>query len=186
MWITVEVVERRLQGGGIAVYVAETTGCFVWLQSASTSQAAAGVLVMDRRTAEAESVRDKEPEAGRRPASMQCAKEEEVESGCGDPSYRGTGDARVSRRRCTGVPILFHGKDNRHGYLSQMYTSRFDDDSERFLCNEQYFQAAKARYFGDEATRSSIMRAGSPYVMKALGRKVKAFCAEAWDSGRDF
>jgi ribA/ribD-fused uncharacterized protein len=44
--------------------------------------------------------------------------------------------------------------------------------------------AAKARLFNDEEMRGRIMATDDPREMKALGKQVRGFRAEAWDTAR--
>jgi hypothetical protein len=99
-------------------------------------------------------------------------------------SHRRPGSRVVSREGDSSTPVLFYGRSNENGYLSQMYDSGFLEEGQRFLNNEQYFQAAKAACFGDDATKALIMRTSSPYAAKALGRAVRPFDAERWNNGR--
>jgi predicted NAD-dependent protein-ADP-ribosyltransferase YbiA (DUF1768 family) len=81
--------------------------------------------------------------------------------------------------------VFFYGRSHRNGYLSQMYTSPFEEDGRMFSCNEQYFQAAKAAFFGDETTKEEIMGELSPFAAKAHGRKVRPFSMERWSKGEE-
>jgi ribA/ribD-fused uncharacterized protein len=62
--------------------------------------------------------------------------------------------------------------------------SSFVLDGRLFVCNEQYFQHAKAMLFGDEVRAEQIMVETSPFRMKALGRQVLKFSVERWNKGR--
>lgn len=46
--------------------------------------------------------------------------------------------------------IYFYGADNPNGWLSQMFSSQFEYEGVTYSHNEQFFQAAKASYFGDQ------------------------------------
>ena len=66
--------------------------------------------------------------------------------------------------------------------LSQWYDCCFEVDGVQYHTTEQYMMAGKARLFGDNETLREIMAADSPHDYKALGRKVRNFEPELWDS----
>jgi hypothetical protein len=86
-------------------------------------------------------------------------------------------------RRGESGPVFFYGCRKKNGYLSQMYMSGFEEDGKTYLCNEQYFQAAKAAFFRDKIREGLIMKLKSPYAMKSVGRKVTPFSVERWKAG---
>jgi ribA/ribD-fused uncharacterized protein len=69
-----------------------------------------------------------------------------------------------------------------HGWPSQWHRSPFSLGGIRYLCCEQYMMAEKARLFGDQETLSKILAAETPKEHKALGRQVKPFDEERWNS----
>ena len=64
--------------------------------------------------------------------------------------------------------------------LSQWFPSYFAIDGIVYNCAEQYMMAEKARYFNDEETRSKILVATDPKVIKSLGREVRDFSVSRW------
>lgn len=68
--------------------------------------------------------------------------------------------------------------------LSQWWPAAFNVDGERFATAEHFMMAAKARLFGDSATRARILQAKSPGAAKALGREVMNFDEERWVQAR--
>lgn len=79
------------------------------------------------------------------------------------------------------------------GPFSQWYPCTFKADSGNvvgdrdfgsltFNCAEQYMMFKKAQLFGDEISAEEIMRTNQPHEQKALGRKVKGFNVEIWNS----
>jgi ribA/ribD-fused uncharacterized protein len=70
-----------------------------------------------------------------------------------------------------------------HGIFSNWHLVDFvDDDGVKYNCTEQYMMAKKALRYGDNETYNKIMNAHSPKEQKALGRLVKKFDADDWDS----
>ncbi len=57
-------------------------------------------------------------------------------------------------------------------------------DGVQYNCVEQYMMAEKAKFFGDEGTRSRILASGEPKEQKALGRLVKGFDEATWEKSR--
>jgi ribA/ribD-fused uncharacterized protein len=68
--------------------------------------------------------------------------------------------------------------------LSQWYAAPFDVEAVRYPTAEHYMMAEKARLFGDEETRSAILRASDPAAVQALGRKVRGFDKKLWVAHR--
>lgn len=56
----------------------------------------------------------------------------------------------------------------------------FELESIRYATTEHFMMAEKARLFGDEPTRSEILKAKSPAIAKKLGRKVANFDDQIW------
>lgn len=104
--------------------------------------------------------------------------------------------------------IGFWGEDNLNGEFSNFYLSEFKDtifngDAYTFSCSEQYFMYQKAMTFGSmdialdilELTKDSSGKyvsknaSGKPentaYGFKKLGRRVKNFKEDVWDSKRE-
>jgi len=68
------------------------------------------------------------------------------------------------------------------GFLSQWAESNFNIGGIIYNCAEQYMMATKARHFGDEYMFKMIINTTNPSEQKRLGRKVKGFDKEEWDS----
>ena len=85
-------------------------------------------------------------------------------------------------------PVLFHGADESKGEyrnFSNMSEHRIAVDGTEFPTVEHYFQAMKAKEFKDDEIYEKIIKAKSAKAAKALGKKVKGFEKEIWDSKRD-
>ncbi len=68
------------------------------------------------------------------------------------------------------------------GCLSQWQYSEFAVDIDEYFFAEQYMMAEKARVFEDKEIRKEILQSKDPKQIKALGRKVKNFNQEIWDT----
>ncbi|KAA9333065.1 NADAR family protein [Hymenobacter busanensis] len=68
--------------------------------------------------------------------------------------------------------------------LSQWYPAAFEVDGRRYATAEHFMMAEKARLFGDEVTRESIIEAADPGKAKKLGRSVTNFDSDVWDVAR--
>lgn len=68
------------------------------------------------------------------------------------------------------------------GTFSQWCTSPFEIGGFQYNCCEQYMMAQKALFFDDFVIYNQIMETSYPAQQKALGRKVKGFDKEKWDS----
>ncbi|WP_028549680.1 NADAR family protein [Paenibacillus sp. UNC451MF] len=66
--------------------------------------------------------------------------------------------------------------------FSQWWMSPFVADGTEYTCAEQYMMAEKARLFKDDDMLSAILKAKHPKEMKALGRAVRNFDNEVWES----
>jgi ribA/ribD-fused uncharacterized protein len=85
-------------------------------------------------------------------------------------------------------PVLFHGSDESKGEYRNFSNGSqhpIDMDGEKFQTVEHYFQAMKAKEFKDDEIYNKILKAKTPKAAKALGKKVKNFVTEIWDSKRD-
>ena len=69
--------------------------------------------------------------------------------------------------------------------LSQWFQRDFKIDGLTYKNAEQYMMAKKALLFNDEEIFKKIMSESNPKKIKALGRKVKEFYAEAWEENCD-
>lgn len=66
--------------------------------------------------------------------------------------------------------------------FSQWYIAKFIINGIEFNCAEQYMMYMKAVLFGDEEVSQKILEAKIPSQHKSLGRKVKNFQQEIWES----
>ncbi len=66
--------------------------------------------------------------------------------------------------------------------LSQWFPAEFTVDGIVYHCAEQNMMAEKARYFRDKETTEAILQSTSPKKIKELGRKVRNFNTERWNS----
>lgn len=75
--------------------------------------------------------------------------------------------------------ILFFSK---HSVFSNFYPVKggFNVDGVTYCCVEKYFQAFKARHFGDMDACEKIMVCTTGKEMQAIGRKVVGFNPEEW------
>jgi len=75
--------------------------------------------------------------------------------------------------------LLFWSSDS---IFSQWYKSEFNIDKIKFNCAEQYMMYNKAILFNDVKTANEILKSQSPMYQKQLGRKVKNFKFDEWNS----
>jgi ribA/ribD-fused uncharacterized protein len=68
--------------------------------------------------------------------------------------------------------------------LSQWWPARFTVEGDTYISAEHYMMAEKARLFGDEETRSSILATLKPGAAKALGRTVRSLDDKRWEQHR--
>ena len=68
------------------------------------------------------------------------------------------------------------------GIYSQWNKSDFTVDGQKFTTAEQYMMYKKALLFEDEEVANAIMRTNNPREQKALGRKVRGFDTDVWNS----
>lgn len=68
------------------------------------------------------------------------------------------------------------------GAYSQWYPSEFEIDGITYNTAEQYMMAQKALLFGDQECFDEIMASNSPMEQKAIGRKIKGFDKDIWES----
>lgn len=70
------------------------------------------------------------------------------------------------------------------GCLSQWWPATFTEDGHAFASAEHYMMAHKAWLFGDDDAASAILAAGHPGEAKKLGRTVKGFDEQTWNTHR--
>jgi len=68
--------------------------------------------------------------------------------------------------------------------LTQWYIAPFNMNGVEYACAEQYMMAQKALLFNDKAIAQQIMQTTDPSSMKKLGRLVKDYNEERWQSLR--
>ena len=73
--------------------------------------------------------------------------------------------------------VLFYS-----GPFSQWYPSFFIIDDIMYNTAEQYMMAEKARLFKDKKALKAILETNSPSEQKTLGRMIKNFDKDAWES----
>jgi ribA/ribD-fused uncharacterized protein len=73
--------------------------------------------------------------------------------------------------------ILFWG-----GTFSQWFPSDFIIDGIKYVTAEQYMMARKAKLFGDNDAYCEIMKSKEPAYQKQIGRQVKGFKKNEWES----
>ena len=85
-------------------------------------------------------------------------------------------------------PVLFYGADESKGEyrnFSNMSQHPIEVDGVQYPSVEHYFQAMKAKEFKDDEMLDKIVKAKTSKAVKAMGKKVKNFVKEIWDSKRD-
>jgi ribA/ribD-fused uncharacterized protein len=88
----------------------------------------------------------------------------------------------------TPPPVLFHGSDESKGEyrnFSNMSNHPIEVDGIKYPSVEHYYQAMKAKQFEDTEMEEKIVNAKSTKAVKAMGKKVKGFAKEIWDSKKD-
>jgi ribA/ribD-fused uncharacterized protein len=73
--------------------------------------------------------------------------------------------------------VLFWG-----GTFSQWFPSDFIIDGIKYVTAEQYMMARKAKLFGDNDAYREIMKSKDPAYQKQIGRQVKGFEKNEWES----
>ena len=66
--------------------------------------------------------------------------------------------------------------------FSQWTQSPFTKDLVEYNCAEQFMMASKARLFGDVTALSAILASNDPREQKRIGRRVRHFDHELWQS----
>ncbi|GFR90993.1 GTP cyclohydrolase [Elysia marginata] len=67
-------------------------------------------------------------------------------------------------------------------YFSQWHPSEFAEGDTTFSCTEQYMMYHKAVCFKDHEIATKILKTNSPKEMKKLGRAVKNYDDDIWES----
>ena len=68
--------------------------------------------------------------------------------------------------------------------LSQWWPSPFEVDGVRYATAEHWMMASKARLFGDDEIAAHIVAAPHPDKAKLLGRRVRGFDQQRWETHR--
>ena len=83
-------------------------------------------------------------------------------------------------------PLFFCGHSDRHGdrrVLSNWHLCNFVDENGQLFCNtEQFMMYHKALLFGDNDMATKILAEPDPKKIKRMGRQVKNFDPEIWNS----
>jgi len=78
--------------------------------------------------------------------------------------------------------LFFYGATKENGFLSNFYRSNFKENDLEFDTVERYMHYHKALLFNDQAIAEKIIFVGTPLETKHLGRKVKNFDGQVWDT----
>ena len=68
------------------------------------------------------------------------------------------------------------------GWPSQWHPCSFEVENIRYNCAEQFMMAEKARVFGDPEAEAAIISSTDPSKQKSLGRRVRGFSEQTWNS----
>ena len=79
--------------------------------------------------------------------------------------------------RSSNDTVVFYSK---HAVFSNFHSMPVTVEGQKYLCNEQYFQRAKAQMFNDNASADKIMLETDPVKMSNLGKTVKGFNEYVW------
>lgn len=82
----------------------------------------------------------------------------------------------VSMAKTEQVQVFY----SQNSYFSNLHPMDITVEGKLYSCNEQYYQAEKARYFGDHDTMDKIMATKNPYAQLALGKAVKGYTHDEW------
>lgn len=80
--------------------------------------------------------------------------------------------------------IGFHDPDEKYGYLSNWYLSKFHVEDIEYSSMEQYMMYQKAIISGDTVIASDILSTVDPSKIKSLGRQVKGYNDKLWSGMR--
>jgi ribA/ribD-fused uncharacterized protein len=79
--------------------------------------------------------------------------------------------------RSSNDAMVFYSK---HSVFSNFHAMPVTVEGKTYVCNEQYFQQAKALMFNDINTATKIMEQTDPLKMSQLGKTVKGFDKTVW------
>ena len=80
--------------------------------------------------------------------------------------------------------VCFHNPNEKNGYLSNWYPSRFVCGGAAYSSMEQFMMHRKALCFNDERTASLILSSADPAEIKQLGRQVSGYDESTWNGVR--
>lgn len=80
--------------------------------------------------------------------------------------------------------ICFHNPNEKNGYLSNWYPSKFTVRGVQFSSMEQFMMYQKAVSFGDGDTARNILEIDDVAVIKELGRQVSNYNDSYWNGIR--
>lgn len=80
--------------------------------------------------------------------------------------------------------VCFHKPEEKNGYLSNWYQSRFSFRGMSFTSVEQYMMYRKAIMFGDDTVRNRILSTNDVAEIKQLGRSVRNYNDKLWGGQR--
>jgi len=81
--------------------------------------------------------------------------------------------------------LYFYGhKTGPYICFSNFYISKFNDNVNKYFSSEQYMMYHKALLMGDDTTAQLILNTTTSHACKKLGRKVKPWNQELWESNR--
>jgi len=84
-------------------------------------------------------------------------------------------------------PVFFFAGSpelNEFKEFSNLHDAPILVDGIKFPTVEHYYQWSKARLFGDEDAQQKILKSASPKTAKTIGKKVKDFNAERWETDK--
>ncbi len=89
--------------------------------------------------------------------------------------------SQIATRSANGITLFFR----KESVLSNFHPAHFKVDNVDYNCSEQFYQAKKAEFFGDDETMSKIMATDNPLQQFRLGRNVKGYANDKdnWYSG---
>ena len=71
---------------------------------------------------------------------------------------------------------------NSKSVFSNLHPMQVTIDGYCFNCNEQFIQYSKAKLFKDTEASNKILEETDPYKQMALGKKIKGFKKQTWES----
>ena len=83
------------------------------------------------------------------------------------------------------MPIFFWKPNQKNGYLSNWFITRFKENGIIFKNAEQYMMYHKALLFEDHVIANKILLESNPANVKKLGRQVKNFTIPKWTKHSD-